>query len=129
MRCLQAVLVHAVILIAASAARAGQHVDASGFSVKFPDNWTAITRPGPELSVAAQKYLQNNKVDFSKINIPAFITGSDLSQIHTMGSVRGWMELASEKKWIKWCGHQEWFELYGVKESYPELKVCHQKTI
>jgi hypothetical protein len=60
-----------------------------------------------------------------KINIPCFITGSDFSQIHTMGAIRGWMEANTDKKWIKWSGYQEWFELYSVPESYKELKVRH----
>ncbi|KAF5686007.1 cocaine esterase [Fusarium circinatum] len=80
-------------------------------------------------SPQANAYWNDKRVDFSKINIPVFITGSDLSQIHTMGAVRGWMELGSDKKWIKWCGHQEWFELYSVKESYPELKKYFDKYL
>ncbi|KAJ4328657.1 hypothetical protein N0V84_000848 [Fusarium piperis] len=46
-----------------------------------------------------------------------------------MGGVRGWMELKSDKKWIKWCGHQEWFELYGERESYLELKKYFDKYL
>ncbi|KAG5660301.1 hypothetical protein KAF25_003823 [Fusarium avenaceum] len=80
-------------------------------------------------SPQAGAFWNDKRVDFSKIKIPAFITGSDLSQIHTMGAVRGWMELASEKKWIKWCGYQEWYELYGIKESYPELKKFFDKYL
>ncbi|KAM6511469.1 PepX-C domain-containing protein [Fusarium falciforme] len=80
-------------------------------------------------SPIANAYWNDKRVDFSKIDIPVFITGSDLSQIHTMGAVRGWMELKSDKKWIKWCGHQEWFELYGERESYPELKKYFDKYL
>jgi predicted acyl esterase len=68
-------------------------------------------------------YWSDKRVDMKKINIPCFITGSDFSQIHTMGAIRGWMEANTDKKWIKWSGYQEWFELYAVPESYLELKV------
>jgi hypothetical protein len=68
-------------------------------------------------------YWNDKRVDMTKINIPCFITGSDFSQIHTMGAIRGWMEVNTDKKWIKWSGYQEWFELYAVPESYLELKV------
>ena len=40
-----------------------------------------------------------------------------------MGAIRGWMQANTDKKWIKWSGYQEWFELYGIPESYEELKV------
>lgn len=71
----------------------------------------------------ASVYWNDKRVDMTKINIPCFITGSDFSQIHTMGAIRGWMEVNSDKKWIKWSGYQEWYELYGCPESYDELKV------
>ncbi|KAM0424354.1 hypothetical protein ACHAPT_010500 [Fusarium lateritium] len=80
-------------------------------------------------SPLANAYWNDKRVDFSKIDIPVFITGSDLSQIHTMGAVRGWMELKSDKKWIKWSGHQEWFELYGQHESYTELRKFFDKYL
>jgi predicted acyl esterase len=39
-----------------------------------------------------------------------------------MGSVRGWLELPHEKKWIRWSSYQEWYELYCVKHSHDELQ-------
>ncbi|KAM5364995.1 hypothetical protein ACJZ2D_011255 [Fusarium nematophilum] len=77
----------------------------------------------------ANSYWDDKRVDFGKINIPCFITGSDLSQIHTMGAVRGFMEVGTDKKWIKWSGRQEWFELYAMRESYGELKVFFDKYL
>jgi hypothetical protein len=64
-------------------------------------------------------------VDMTKINIPCFIAGSDLSQMHTMGSIRGWLQTNTDKKRIKWSPYQEWFELYALEESNHELKVSH----
>jgi predicted acyl esterase len=83
------------------------------------EDFSEMYRRSPQ----ANAYWNDKRVDFSKVKVPCFITGSDFSQIHTMGAVRGWMEAASEKKWIKWSGYQEWFELYAVQESYDELKV------
>ena len=71
----------------------------------------------------ANAFWNDKRVDMTKINIPCFITGSDFSQIHTMGAVRGWMQVNTDKKWIKWSGYQEWFELYSCPESNVELKV------
>ncbi|EPS31224.1 hypothetical protein PDE_06179 [Penicillium oxalicum 114-2] len=77
----------------------------------------------------ANVYWDDKRVDMKKINIPCFITGSDFSQIHTMGAVRGWMEANTDKKWIKWSGYQEWFELYSEPESYHELKKFFDKYL
>ena len=77
----------------------------------------------------ANTFWNDKRVDMTKINIPCFITGSDFSQIHTMGAVRGYMQVNTDKKWIKWSGYQEWFELYAVPESYDELKVSHRSAL
>jgi putative CocE/NonD family hydrolase len=74
-------------------------------------------------SPQANAYWDDKRANMKKINIPCFMTGSELSQIHSMGTVRGWMELNTEKKWLKWSPYQEWFELYAMPESYEELKV------
>ncbi|KAI0973190.1 Alpha/Beta hydrolase protein [Xylaria arbuscula] len=73
-------------------------------------------------SPLANIHWNDKRADMRKINIPCFITGSDFSQIHTMGSVRGWMQVNTDKKWIKWSPYQEWFELYGLSEMNEELK-------
>ncbi|KAJ9480421.1 PepX_C domain-containing protein [Pseudozyma hubeiensis] len=77
----------------------------------------------------ANIFWSDKRVDMSKINIPCFITGSDFSQIHTMGAIRGWMQVNTDKKWIKWSGYQEWFELYSVPESNVELKLFFDKYL
>ncbi|CAG9941099.1 unnamed protein product [Clonostachys rosea f. rosea IK726] len=82
------------------------------------EDFSEMYRRHPQASI----YWNDKRVDMSKIEIPCFITGSDYSQIHTMGAIRGWLETKSEKKWIKWSGYQEWYELYAVPESYKELK-------
>lgn len=52
---------------------------------------------------------------------PAFISGSDHSSIYTMGSIRGFMELRKENKWITWSGWQEWYDLWSCPESNVDL--------
>ncbi|KAJ5370510.1 uncharacterized protein N7496_006602 [Penicillium cataractarum] len=66
-------------------------------------------------------YWEDKRADMSNIQCPTFIVGSDLSSIHTMGSIRGWMEITHANKWIRWSGYQEWFELYCNKEMDAEL--------
>ena len=40
------------------------------------------------------------RADMTKVNIPAYITGSDFGSIHTMGAIRGWLQLNNPNKWI-----------------------------
>lgn len=66
-------------------------------------------------------YWKNKRVDFSKISCPVYIRGSDVSSIHTMGSIRAWLEIKHDQKWIQWGSKQEWYELYSEPESVHEL--------
>lgn len=59
----------------------------------------------------------DKRADMSKIQIPAYITGSDFGSIHTMGAIRGFKELNTENKWIRWAAYQEWFDLWSVPET------------
>ncbi|GAA5875196.1 hypothetical protein JCM8547_005548 [Rhodosporidiobolus lusitaniae] len=65
-------------------------------------------------------YWADKRADMTKIKIPAYISGSDFSSIHTMGSIRGFWECQGPK-WIRWSGVQEWHDLYCVPESHEEL--------
>lgn len=38
-----------------------------------------------------------------------------------MGSIRGWLEVDTKDKWLRWDPYQEWFDLWSVKESVDEL--------
>jgi hypothetical protein len=53
----------------------------------------------------------------TKINVPAYITGSDFGSIHTMGSIRGYIQIDSPHKWIRWAAWQEWHDLWSVPET------------
>ncbi|KAJ0311119.1 hypothetical protein COL5a_002460 [Colletotrichum fioriniae] len=64
---------------------------------------------------------EDKRANMKAIKIPAYISGSDFSSIHTMGSIRGFMELDTSDKWIRWSAWQEWFDLYSVPETNEDL--------
>lgn len=67
-------------------------------------------------------YWADKRVDVSKIKCPVYIRGSEVSNLHTMGSIRGWMHIPHEQKWIHWGSTQEWYELYAQPESMDSLQ-------
>lgn len=74
-------------------------------------------------------YWKSKRVDMSRIKCPAYIRGSDVSSIHTMGSIRGWLEIPHDDKWIHWSSKQEWYELYSEPESCEELQVFFDRYL
>jgi predicted acyl esterase len=73
-------------------------------------------------SPLSNAFWADKRPDLTQIQCPVYISGSDFSSIHTMGSVRGWLEIPHDKKWIRWSSYQEWYELYSCKWSHDELK-------
>ncbi|KAM0789203.1 hypothetical protein ACM66B_000048 [Microbotryomycetes sp. NB124-2] len=65
-------------------------------------------------------YWEDKRAKMDKIKVPAFIAGSDFSSIHTMGSIRGFLEIDAPT-WIRWSGVQEWHELYCIEQNDREL--------
>ncbi|GAA6018961.1 hypothetical protein JCM10207_009214 [Rhodosporidiobolus poonsookiae] len=65
-------------------------------------------------------YWADKRADMTKIKIPAYVSGSDFSSIHTMGSIRGYWECQGPK-WLRWSGRQEWHDLYSIPETDKEL--------
>ncbi|RJE22494.1 hypothetical protein PHISCL_05180 [Aspergillus sclerotialis] len=72
-------------------------------------------------SNVSNPFWEDKRADMSKILCPIYIRGSDVSSIHTMGSIRGWLEVPHDKKWIRWGSRQEWYELYSCPDSMDEL--------
>lgn len=66
-------------------------------------------------------YWNDKRPNIKSINVPAYITASDSCSIHTMGSLRGFMEIDNLNKWLRWSAYQEWFDLYSVPENTIEL--------
>jgi len=81
------------------------------------EDYDAMYRRSP----TQNNYWEDKRVDMTKILCPVFIRGSDVSTIHTMGSIRAWLEIPHSKKWIWWGSKQEWYELYSEKHSMVEL--------
>ncbi|KAH7384874.1 Alpha/Beta hydrolase protein [Cadophora sp. MPI-SDFR-AT-0126] len=72
-------------------------------------------------SPVSSPFWEDKRVDMTKIKCPAFIRGSDVSSIHTMGSIRAWLELPHNDKWLWWGSKQEWYELYSIPHAMEEL--------
>lgn len=73
-------------------------------------------------SPLSNAYWEDKRANMKAIKCPAYITGSDFSSIHTMGSIRGFVELDCPDKWIRWSPYQEWFDLYSCPENQDELR-------
>ena len=46
-------------------------------------------------------YWASKRAPMEKINVPVFLKGSDFASMHTMGSIRAWMQIPVKEKWIK----------------------------
>lgn len=44
-------------------------------------------------------YWGDKRADLTKINVPAYILGSYSTNLHTLGSFRGFEEITHDKKW------------------------------
>ncbi|RHZ52902.1 CocE/NonD family hydrolase [Aspergillus thermomutatus] len=80
-------------------------------------------------SPVSNPFWEDKRVDMTKIQFPVYIRGSDVSSIHTMGSVRAWLEIPHDQKWIQWGSKQEWYELYSCPESMEELGVFFDRYL
>jgi uncharacterized protein len=80
-------------------------------------------------SNVSNAFWEDKRVDMTKIKCPTYIRGSDVSSIHTMGSIRGFLEIPHSQKWIQWSSNQEWYELYSCPESLDELEVFFDKYL
>ncbi|KAL4860689.1 hypothetical protein BDV12DRAFT_91774 [Aspergillus spectabilis] len=69
----------------------------------------------------ANDWWNDKRPDMKKINIPTYITGTYSNTMHGMGSIRGWLEVQSEQKWLRWHPYQEWFDLWGNPQANVEL--------
>lgn len=74
-------------------------------------------------------YWKDKRVDIKNINIPTYIVASYSTFVHTMGSIRGWLDVDTTDKWLRWDPYQEWFDLWTVKESRDELADFFDKFL
>ncbi|KAJ4506711.1 hypothetical protein HRR83_007762 [Exophiala dermatitidis] len=81
------------------------------------EDFAEMYRRSPTMNV----FWRDKRVDMTKIKCPVYIRGAEVSGLHTMGSVRAWMEIPHDNKWIQWGAYQEWYEFYSISESTTSL--------
>ncbi|KAL3480543.1 Alpha/Beta hydrolase protein [Aspergillus californicus] len=69
----------------------------------------------------AVDWWNDKRPDMKKITIPTYITGTWTNTMHGMGAIRGWLEVQSPNKWLRWHPYQEWYDLWGNPEANVEL--------
>ncbi|KAH6886826.1 Alpha/Beta hydrolase protein [Thelonectria olida] len=69
----------------------------------------------------ANSWWNDKRPNMSKINIPAYITGTWTNTMHGMGAIRAWLEIDSRHKWLRWHPWQEWYDLWGNAQAKAEL--------
>lgn len=70
---------------------------------------------------ADSPYWKDKRANIKEIKLPTFISASYTSFVHTMGSIRGWMDVDTPHKWLRICPWQEWYDIWNCKESVHEL--------
>jgi len=80
-------------------------------------------------SPVSSPFWEDKRVDMTKIKCPAYIRGSDVSSIHTMGSIRAFLEIPHSEKWIHWGSKQEWYELYSIPHAMEELSTFFDRYL
>lgn len=66
-------------------------------------------------------YWADKRANIKNINIPTYVVASYSTFVHTMGSIRGWLDVQTKDKWLRWDPYQEWYDLWCVDESKEEL--------
>ncbi|CZR52804.1 probable acyl esterases [Phialocephala subalpina] len=72
---------------------------------------------------ADSAYWKDKRADIEEIQIPTFISASYTSFVHTMGSIRGWMQVDTPHKWFRICPWQEWYDIWNCPDSTHELAL------
>lgn len=74
-------------------------------------------------------YWEDKRANIKNINIPTYVVASYPTFVHTQGSIRGWLDVDTQHKWLRWDPYQEWFDLWAVKESRDELAAFFDKFL
>ncbi|KZL78150.1 X-Pro dipeptidyl-peptidase C-terminal non-catalytic domain-containing protein [Colletotrichum tofieldiae] len=69
----------------------------------------------------ANAWWNDKRPDMRKIDVPTYITGTWTNTMHGMGAIRGWFEVGTGEKWLRWHPWQEWFDLWGNPQAKEEL--------
>ena len=77
----------------------------------------------------ANEWWNDKRPDMTKINIPTYITGTWSNTMHGMGAIRGWLEVATENKWLRFHATQEWYDLWGSEQAKAELSLFFDRYL
>ncbi|KIL90284.1 hypothetical protein FAVG1_06014 [Fusarium avenaceum] len=69
----------------------------------------------------ANDWWNDKRPDMKKINVPTYITGTWTNTMHGMGAIRGWLEVDTPHKWLRFHPWQEWYDIWGNKQANVEL--------
>ncbi|KAM0211166.1 hypothetical protein ACHAQI_005464 [Fusarium lateritium] len=69
----------------------------------------------------ANEWWNDKRPDMKKINVPTYITGTWTNTMHGMGAIRGWLEVDTPHKWLRFHPWQEWYDLWGNEQANVEL--------
>jgi predicted acyl esterase len=69
----------------------------------------------------ANDWWNDKRPDMKKINVPTYITGTWSNTMHGMGAIRGWLEVDTPHKWLRFHPWQEWYDIWGNKQANVEL--------
>lgn len=94
-----------------------------GFAI---EDFKAMYERVPKADAA---YWKDKRADIEKVSIPTFISASYTSFVHTMGSIRGWLQVDSPHKWLRICPWQEWYDLWNCPESSEELAAFFDRFL
>ncbi|KAJ2903573.1 alpha/beta-hydrolase [Zalerion maritima] len=67
------------------------------------------------------RWWKDKRPDMRKIQVPTYIIGTWTNTMHGMGAIRGWLEVDTPQKWLRWHPWQEWYDLWGNPQALPEL--------
>ncbi|KAI1343288.1 Alpha/Beta hydrolase protein [Xylariaceae sp. FL0016] len=74
-----------------------------------------------DLHPLANQWWNDKRPDMKRINVPTYITGTWTNTMHGMGAIRGWLEVDTPDKWLRWHPWQEWYDLWGNLQAKDEL--------
>lgn len=69
----------------------------------------------------ANTWWNDKRPDMRSINVPTYITGTWTNTMHGMGAIRAWLEVDTDKKWLRWHPWQEWYDLWANPQAKEEL--------
>ncbi|ORY08810.1 Alpha/Beta hydrolase protein [Clohesyomyces aquaticus] len=65
----------------------------------------------------ANKWWNDKRPNMKNIIVPTYITGTWTNTMHGMGAIRGWLQVDSTQKWLRWHPWQEWMAVLRFGEQ------------